>query len=442
MRILLAGQAYYREDNGQAVFTVRLARGLAAAGHDVTVLAPTDDVPPGSSREDGVRVRRLRTLSLPHNANLSLFPARAVGQALEETRPDIIHLQDHYFICRALWRHAKKYRIPVVGSNHFLPENLTANLPVPALVRQPLNTLLWRHMLALYNRLDAVSTPTGTAAAILHYQSLVPPVTPISCGIDTRRFKPVDHRQGIAVRKHFSLPPNAVIFLYVGRLDREKGLDTVVQAFAALESQDVFLVLAGKGSYRNGLGKLARSLGVTEKTSFPGFISDKDLPLLLAACDCFVMAGFAELQSIATLEAMACGLPVLAANARALPELVEDGKNGFLFTPRDVESLCRGMMAFLRSRDQWPIWGQCSREKALAHAMEKTVESFCRWYQSVKSNTWKQGRPFSMQHGGGMNSIRQEPPSTIPGCLPYMKITTCSSALADSRKKKKRPHDY
>ncbi len=386
MKIMLAGQAYFREDNGQAVFTVRIARGLAAAGHQVLALAPNDEGKPGPVKDKAVQVWKIATLALPHNVNISLFPGREIKKALLCFSPDIIHLQDHYFICRALFRAATARAIPVVGSNHFLPDNLTANLPVPAIFKRPVNYFLWQHMLLLYNRLAAVSTPTKTAAAILEQQGILPPVTPVSCGIDTSRFHPLAPGQRAEPRIQFGLDPEAIVFIFVGRLDNEKGLEIVVRAFARLKNPDACLVLAGRGSLAGHLKNLCRSLGIERQVRFPGYIQEKDLPRLLAAADCFVMAGFAELQSIATLEAMACGLPVLAANARALPELVADGENGFLFTPHSVESLYGVMKKFLAATTLWQQWGENSREKARRHAIENTVQAFERWYTTICGN--------------------------------------------------------
>lgn len=380
MKILLAGQAYFREDNGQAVFTVRLARELGRRNHRVMVLAPSEDGRTGDETGQGVELWRIRTTRLPHNVNISTFPEKAVSRALDKFAPDIIHLQDHYFISRAVFQVTRKLAIPTVGSNHFLPENLTANLPVPGTLKHPLNWLLWSHMLSLYNKLAAVSTPTKTAADILRSRNIRPRVTPISCGVDTSRFHPCEQQQRRQLRKRFGFSGDGPVFVYVGRLDREKGLDTVVRAFARIDRPGCRLVIAGKGSFQGRLEKLCDQLELQDRVSFPGFMSDTDLPCLLNAADCFVMAGFAELQSIATLEAMACGLPVVAADARALPELVGHGENGLLFKTQDVASLTDALTNFLDSESHWQLWSHKSRSKAEQHGLEKSVTRYLDWY--------------------------------------------------------------
>lgn len=394
MHILLAGQAYFREDNGQAVFTVRLAKGLAHKGHRVMVLAPTANGRFGSVQRQGVEVWQIRTRSLPHNVNISLLPAKAVKKAIDSCRPDIIHLQDHYFISKAAWKIGRHKNIPVVATNHFLPENLSANLPLPEICKGPVNKLLWKHMLSLYNRIAAVSTPTKTAAALLQEQHILPEVNPISCGIDTVRFQPCNDSRRAQLQKKYKLPEQGPTFLYVGRLDHEKGLDTAIKAFATIDRSCSRLVLAGKGSYYKALMTLCQKLHIEDRVLFPGFIAEEDLPRLLNCADCFLMPGFAELQSIATLEAMACGRPIVAAEAKALPELVSHGKNGLLFTPQDVPSLAEAMQRFINAPEQWAAWGAASRKKAKEHNLDTTIEQYVDWYTGMipgknLSTSWK-----------------------------------------------------
>lgn len=383
MNVVLAGQAYFREDNGQAVFTVRLARELARRGHGVMALAPSENGQIGSVDVDGVDLRRIPSLRLPHNANISVCATRLVRQALEEFQPDIIHLQDHYFLSRTVYRVAQTQHIPLVGTNHFLPENITANLKMPRPLRCAADRLLWLHMRSLYDRLAAVTAPTMTGVRILRQQQLKPSLLPISCGVDVQRFHPLTPELRQGARKRFGLEAEVPVFVFVGRLDHEKGLDTVVEAFAHQAQQDCRLVLAGRGSFQSALRKMCINLRIEKRVSLPGFISDSDLPLLLGCADCFIMAGFAELQSIATLEAMACGLPVLAANARALPELVTQGKNGYLFAPRDADSLSAALFSFLNQRQEWQKWGRESLRRAREHGIGHTAERYCNWYETV-----------------------------------------------------------
>src|SRR5690606_6564958 len=118
--------------------------------------------------------------------------------------------------------------------NHFLPENLTDNMRLPALLLGPVHRWLWRNMLDLYNTLDAVTAPTKTAVAILKAQQLAPPAAALSCGVDLDRFHPRPDSDRMAMRRKYNLAMDSTVLLYVGRIDREKCLDLMIRAVAQL----------------------------------------------------------------------------------------------------------------------------------------------------------------------------------------------------------------
>lgn len=381
MRILLAGQAYYRIDNGQAAFTVRLAEGLAGAGQSVCVVAPSTTGKAKTTEIDGVTVAGLPNLHFGFNVNVTAFTDRRVTDILTEFAPDIVHIQDHYFISRSVRRVAQRLGIPVVGTNHFLPENLTDNFLVPQGLKQLIHRLMWANMLHVFNQLTAATTPTQTAVDILTAQPITIPVIPISCGVDQQRFTKIEDYNWPEFRRKYRLDPDKTLFVYVGRVDREKDLDILVKAAARLDREDIQIAIGGKGSYLKGLKSLAAQLGVLDsRVRFLGFVPDEELPLLLNSADYFAMPSHAELQSIATLEGMSCGLPVLAADARALPELVGHGENGYLFQVGSVADAARGLS---RLADQYQQWGEMSAlslQKAEKHSLENTVAAYSRWY--------------------------------------------------------------
>lgn len=383
MKILIAGQTFYRCDNGQAAFTVHLAEGLARAGAKVLVLAPSATGWPERRQERGVTVQAVPALNLGHNVNVTALTAGLVRRTLFEFQPDLVHLQDHYFLSRTVLRAAQQQRLRVVGTNHFLPENLVDNLRIPAWWQPIARRLLWASMLSVYNRLAAVTAPSQTAVAILRQQPLHVPVQAISCGVDTHRFRPRPGLDRPAFRRRYGLALDKKLLLYVGRVDREKGLEVMLKALAGLPRDDIQFIVAGKGSYLAGLQQLGHGLGLGRRAICLGFVPAEELPLLFNSADAFVMLSHAELQSIATLEAMASALPVLAANARALPELVTDGVNGYLVPPGDIPATGRGILAMLDSQPRWAEMGAASRAKAESHEQAASIRRYIEWYQQV-----------------------------------------------------------
>lgn len=384
MRIVLAGQTFYKKSNGQAVFTINLAEGLAQAGHQVLVLCPTESSRPTRTVHHNLTIQTVPTLPLGHNVNITALARRIVNAAVADMQPDVIHLQDHYFLSRTVLRVTPAPHIVRIGTNHFLPENLTDNLGVPASIKPYLHKILWQSMLQVFNRLHFVTTPTTTAVEILRRQKLVVPLQAISCGVDRRRFKPRPYLDPDRIRQRYGLDTARTTLLYVGRIDREKGLACLVKAIAALPTANIQLALVGRGTFMKGLQALSRQLALSNRIIFAGYVSNQDLPLLFNSADIFVMPSQAELQSIATLEAMSSGLPVLAANARALPELIKNGINGYLFDPNNPDHLVSQLNEMVSSPRLWPIMGHRNLALAGEHSLPQTISHYVNLYADLQ----------------------------------------------------------
>jgi glycosyltransferase involved in cell wall biosynthesis len=397
MHIVIAGQTYYPASNGQAVFTTHLAEGLALAGHQVMAIVPSDGRQAHCRFSHGVQVQAVSSIPLAPvypDVYFTLFPGRQVGRLLDEFRPDVVHIQDLYPSGRAVVGAARRRQIRTIGTNHFLPENIVHYLPAPAWSRPLLNRILWATMLEVYNRLDLATTPTETAARILRRQRIRVPVHPVSCGVDLNRFRPDPAVDRAGLRQRYGLDPARAVFLFVGRIDQEKRLDVLLKAVPRLARDDVQLGIVGRGRHTQALQALAGQLDLGDRAVFTGYVPAEDLPALLNSVDVFAMPSEAELQSIATLEAMACGRPILAANARALPELVENGVNGYLFRPGGPADAARRMVQLVEERDRWPAFGAASLARARVHSLGHTVQRYLELYRSLNPAARPVGVPL------------------------------------------------
>ena len=150
-----------------------------------------------------------------------------------------------------------------------------------------------------------------------------------------------------------------------------------------LEKIDIHFVIAGKGAEAEKLNKLVDDLLLRNHVTFAGFVPDEDLPNLYTIADCFIIAGIAELQSLVTMEAMATGLPVIAVNAMALPELVRNGENGFLFEPGDTESLSNSLIDIFTNQVLRKRMGERSLEIVKDHDINKSMAIFESLYQNM-----------------------------------------------------------
>ena len=138
----------------------------------------------------------------------------------------------------------------------------------------------------------------------------------------------------------------------------------------------------GKGVRKSALENLAKELGIGDRVIFTGFVPDKDLPYFYKFSQCFIIASRAELLSLVTLQAMASGLPVIAVNAGALGELVQDTINGYLFNPGDTGTIVKSLINIFTEESICQKMSQKSLEYSAQHDIHKTVDSFERLYKS------------------------------------------------------------
>ncbi len=386
-KILISGSSY-STDNGQGVFTVNLCERLAERDVQVAALVVSPDGNANVIQQNGVTLYHLESIPVDFirkGERYSVFPIQSIRMAFDEFQPDLVHLHDHYPLSMLVYAEAKRRGIRTIGTNHFLPENLAPFIPFYQAAPQICAWVLWRWMMVLYNQFNLVTTQSKAAAIILKQNGLNPPVVTVSCGVDIAQIFPNPEINRMSVRSRYNIDPKQKVLLYVGRLDREKRLDSVIEAFHQLQRTDIQLVIAGKGKESERLKHMAAKLCLPGQVIFPGYIPQADLNQLLNSVDCFIMPSDAELLSIATLEAMASGLPILAANAYALTELVTDGVNGNLFIPQNTADIASKITQFFDFPEQWASMKAASVERAKKHDIELVMNQFIHFYQVVKS---------------------------------------------------------
>lgn len=391
MKILIATDNYFPNINGGALLTRNLGQHFVAKGNSVTILCPAQRFRNTSIKKAGVKVRGIRSFKIPPyiypgNFRIPLiFNTKLLREIILEEKPDVIHIHDHFMICDGVVKIAKQLNIPIVGTNHFMPENLIHYLYPPyspKFVEETIYTFAWKQFVSVYNRLDLVITPTQTAANILKKGGIKKPRVAISNGVDLSRFNIQVNKS--EVKKKYKIPEGKPVLLFVGRLDKEKKVEVVLESLRIItESQKAHLVITGKGQQQLFLSNLARQLNISSHITFTGFVPEEDLPKIYRIADIFVMASTAELQSVATLEALASGLPIVAAKAIALPELVHQGKNGFLFPPNNSKSLAKKVLMILNNSKLKNKMSSQSLKIVQAHDFTQTVKEHLSIYKQV-----------------------------------------------------------
>lgn len=378
MRILLGADQYPEYINGAANFTARLAEGLAGRGHIVDLIWPSADGRHHSDLQNGVRIHRLTSIALPAKPRMHVSSpwtsTREIESIMQISRPDIVHVQSHLSLGRSLVRIAKAGGVPVMATNHFMPENLVHHLPVVRRFPGLAARIAWRDLEQVFQHADLISAPTQRAVELLASATDLGTALAISCGIDLGRYADLAPQ-----------PPEAPFtVLFVGRLEAEKHVDELIRAFARIpRTFGARLEIVGMGSLRPYLEKVSTDLGIKAQVTFAGAISEDDLVQAYGRADVFVMPGTAELQSLATLEAMAAGNPILAADAMALPHLVRDDDNGYLYPPGDVPALSRALLRLMSEPALRHRLGRASVKKAQQHSLSHTLATFERCYRQI-----------------------------------------------------------
>lgn len=380
LTIVVAADTFSPDVNGAARFAERLSAGLAARGHDVHVVTPSvlhsghgtfteiiEDQPVTVHRLPGWRW-------YPHDWLRFVLPWMAKHYArriLNEVKPDVVHSQSHIVIGRGMTRIARQRGIPVIATNHVMAENIIDFTTLPPLLDKVVIKLAWNDAKRTFLMSRAVTTPTRRAAEFLENTIDISDVIAISCGIDKSNYTP-----------DFTPRPHRRV-LFVGRLTTEKHVEVTLQAIAKLVPElDIVFDIVGGGDQRRNLEQAAHRLGLDDRVVFHGRTSEADLRAAYTRADVFAIASIAELQSIATMEAMASGLPIVAADAVALPHLVTDGENGYLFEPGNVDDLADKLRRVLTaSPEEYLRMQQASLTAVEAHDIQKTLDTFEKLYR-------------------------------------------------------------
>lgn len=208
----------------------------------------------------------------------------------------------------------------------------------------------------------------------------LPPITRLHGSVDMERFAMPQDRE--AIRFRYRLDSGDRVFLAVRRLDPRMGLDTLLRAFASLAPAwpKARLWMAGTGPMEETLRREIESLALGDRIQLLGRVSEEALPSLYAAADLVVMPSLdLEGFGLATIEAMACGTPVIGSRAAATPEILEPLSPELLFEPGSVHDLAMKMTACLSDPNRLPP-GQACRDYVKQHyGWERWVAAWEAW---------------------------------------------------------------
>jgi glycosyltransferase involved in cell wall biosynthesis len=388
MRIALLSQSYPPMISGAALAAQQLAAGLSARGHAVMVIAASHDGRASVHRDARLHVVRLASRRNPFRAaqRVMLWPRPALARELRAFRPDLLHLHDYSSAGLAGLRAAQMLNLPAALTLHLLPASVSAYTPPVPGLRRMVEAGLWAYCEWLGRQCRAVAAPSRASADIIRERIRTQPAI-LPNGVDLTKFTPQASSPGEAstLRAKYGLHPDLPVILHVGRVDVEKRVDVIVRMAAmVMRRVPAQLLLVGDGTQRARLIRLSERLRIREHCCFTGFVpADGDLPALYRLASVFVIASEVETQGLAGLEAAASGAPLVAVRAASLPELVEDGVNGYLVEPGDTTAMAERVSALLQNPERARAMGGAASVTAEKYSLDETVAAHERFYESI-----------------------------------------------------------
>lgn len=431
MRIAHFTDAFLPEVSGVATSIATHTTALASRGHEVLIMCPR-------YREQalfavpGIMVRRYASFSFVSNkaTRVALPSLASAVKTLRRFEPDVVHIHTPLGVGVAGVMAARWLGVPNVQTYHtYIPDFMQYVEPyrllrLDSLQERIVNSLIfermfesdvwqrlahagrlsedavrtidetaaevlaevgqdgkpelstrlaWQFTRTLYNRANLVLTPSEILKDELERNGITRPVEYLSNGIDMTLIEP----------KTDYAPTGRI--LHAGRLGHEKNIDVVVRAFAHLAERypHATLDIIGEGPARAGLERLIAGLPVRDRIRLLGAMDRERLAKTYREYDLFATASTIETQGIVLLEAMTAGLPVVAVDALAAPELVRDGRDGFIVAPGDEKAMAERIAQMLDDEVMWRDMGANARQDMMPHELESVVSRLESLYSRV-----------------------------------------------------------
>ena len=360
MKIAIYSDNFYPEISGISDSIITIAKELSKRGHKVIFYVPK------YSKKDftilklkfqeinlGKNIQIFRLPSLPYPLSPTkqgrlVLPFLFSFKHIKKFNPDVIYTQSFFGAGIEALLVSKILKIHLVGTNHTLISEFLKYSPIRSKL---IEKLMLKYVSWYYNHCQYVTSPSKSVLKDMEKYGFKRKNRFFSNPIDLSYFKPTDKMTKKRIRQKLNL--SGKIICYAGRLAEEKNVDQIIKAIKIVKEKflDVKLMIAGKGKNEEYLKQYVKKLGLEQNVYFLGYLKQDSLLNLYRLSDIFAVMSTAETQCMSMMQAMASGLPVIGADAWAIPEYL-NGSHGIVVPAGDVKSLAEKIIYLFNNQEK------------------------------------------------------------------------------------------
>jgi len=301
--------------------------------------------------------------------------------ALHRSNFDVLHVHSPLTVGMLAFLTARFKNVPLIYTYHTSITDYTHYIKVGGKTRPIGRATRW-FSTATANMCNHVVVPSVKYERLLEEQNVRRPIHTIPNGIDLNQFEKTK-TSGI-LRHGYSLSTSSPILLYVGRLDPEKCVDLLTDAFSTIgiDHPTAHLFLAGDGASRSILEAKANQSTLHDQIHFLGMVNHSELPDILHDATLFLSASTSETQCLAMIEAIVSGLPIVAVRDEAFKGILVDGFNGRA-TPRSVRTFAIAVSDLLKDSEAMRHYRKNSLKLSRNYSIKSQVDSLVKLYRDA-----------------------------------------------------------
>lgn len=341
MRILFVSDWYTPDLGGVARQTENLCRTLRAKGHEVLVAAPSLSRKATRSEEYGLETQRFPAFLSPYHSDIfriSYAPYGRMRKLMQEWQPDVVHVQTPLSLGYAALRAAKSLGVPSAFTYHIFIYHSKGKWWRGG------DLLYWKYWRYLFHLAGVVTVPSQSTIDYLHQDYGPMDLTCVPNGIDLSQYGQRTLGKEQAKQK-LELTGKTVFFIAV-RLSPEKRLEDAIRGLNKVTDPSLVYAIAGDGPLADQMHQLVKDLGES-RVKFLGQLDREHVIEYYEAADACLFPSPIENHSIAMLEALAFGIPILGANAGGIGATLTNGVDGLLYEPKKPEAIAKSIEDFL-----------------------------------------------------------------------------------------------